>query len=150
MKKNKYFTYFTFIISFAIVITLAYILFNREPIIFMRVLKLWPISLLIISIIFQFLYFETNFSLFLSISGFIFIYGAMYTLNLHKAYINKTILLPIFLLAISSSFLNLYTFKKRDDLILPFIFTLILISIFLILRPFYNEFFNFISNLIFM
>ena len=152
MKENKYFTYLNsiFIIIFAIVSILAYILFKREPIVFMRVLKLWPIALLITSIIFQFLYFETNLSLFLPIGGFIFIYGSMYTLNLHKAYINKTILLPIFLLALSSSFLNLYTFKKRNDLILPFIFILILISIFLILKPFYNEIFNSLSDILYI
>jgi len=131
----------TFYISFFILITaIAYLLFNDEPILFKRVAALWPIGILILSIILQNLYFDTKAWIFLPLGGFSFIYGIMFTINLHNPYLTEKMILPIFFLALAAALLNYYVFKRRNDLILPFIFILILGGILILIYPIYARY----------
>lgn len=139
---SKSFNYMTtFYISFFILITvIAYLLFKHEPIVFRRIVALWPIGILILSTILQNLYFDTKAWIFLPLGGFSFIYGIMFTINLHNPYLTEKMISPIFCLALATALLNYYIFKRRNDLILPFILLLILGGILLLLFPIYANY----------
>ena len=115
----------------------AYMIYIHYPPLFERLLKLWPIGILILSVFLQYLYFETSFSGFLFLAGFLFIIGIIFNINLHKSFYNNTMELPILLIAFASSILNYYVFKRRNIFLLPFVFILILSGILLILIPLY-------------
>lgn len=125
---------------FLLISAIAYLLFKHEPIIFRRVFNLWPIGVLILSVLLQYVYLEKNHGFLLPLAGFTFLYGILFTINLHNPFYSENMALPIFLLALAVSLLNLYAFKKRNDLLLPFIFILILGSIILLVLPYYNKY----------
>ena len=122
--------------------TAAYMIYIHYPSLFERPLKLWPIGILILSIFLQYLYFETSFSGFLFLAGFLFIIGIIFNINLHKNFYNNTMELPILLIALASSMLNYYIFKRRNIFLLPFVLILIISGILLILTPLYVQYLN--------
>ncbi|WP_040194568.1 hypothetical protein [Clostridium culturomicium] len=123
-------------------ITAFYYIYIRYPLLFERLMKLWPIGMLILGVVLQYLYFETKFSIFLFPAGFFFVFGIMFNINLHNSFFNETMGLPIILIALAGSLLNYYTFNRRNVLLLPFILILIISSILLLLTPLYTAYIN--------
>ncbi|MEG2935826.1 MAG: hypothetical protein RR844_04970 [Clostridium sp.] len=115
-----------------------YYIYINYPLLFQRLIKLWPIGVLILSILLQYLYFETKFSIFLFPAGFFFVFGIMFNINLHNSFYRPKMGLPIILMALAGSLLNYYTFKRRNVLLLPFILLLIISSVLLLLAPLYT------------
>lgn len=132
--------YIFYILLLGVAFSGAYLIYNRYPPLFERLLKLWPIGVLILSILLQYLYFETRFSVFLFLAGFFFIIGIMFNINLHNEFYNDFMGLPIIFLALAGSLLNYYIFKRRNIFLLPFILILIISSILLLLAPLYKEY----------
>lgn len=124
----------------AVILVLGYLLFSHEPLIFKRVISLWPIGVLILSVLLQYLYFELEASVFLLLSGFSFVYGLMFTINLHKPFFTEKMIFPILFLAIAGGILDYYIFRHRSDLFLPFIFIFILSGILLLIFPIYSSY----------
>lgn len=120
----------------------AYLIYNRYPPLFERLLRLWPIGILILSILLQYFYFETRLSVFVFLAGFFFVIGIMFNINLHNEFYNDSMGLPIIFLALAGSLLNYYVFKRRNIFLLPFILILIITSILLLLAPLYKEYIN--------
>lgn len=141
-RNSRSFNYMsTVYLSFLLLILgITCLLFKHEPIIFRRVFNLWPIGVLILSVLLQYVYLEKSHEFLLPLAGFLFIYGILFTLNLHNPFYSGNMALPIFLLALAASLLNLYVFRRRNDLLLPFIFILILGSILLLVLPYYNKY----------
>lgn len=135
-------------ISF-LILGLIYLTYIFSPLLFRRLFNLWPIFMLISGVILQYSYFDIGKDFLLILSGLMIVIGTMFTINFYINFINSYVIIAIFCLAISASMLNYYIFTKSSDLILPFIFLFIVISIIIFLYPIYkNRIPNFNSNLI--
>lgn len=134
-------------ISF-ITLGLTYYIYNFRPLLFSRVFNLWPIFMLLGGVILEYLYFDIEKDFLLICSGAMIIIGTMFTLNFYINFINTHTLFAILSLAIATALLNYYIFAKCTDLILPFIFLFIIVSIIIFLYPIYkNTLSDFNSNL---
>lgn len=134
----------TFYISILIlIVAIGYLVFKYDPILFKRVATLWPIGILILSTILQYLYFERKAWILLPLSGFLFVSGVMFTINLHNPYLTQKTLFSILLLGLAAGLLNYYIFYRGNDLLLPFIFILILGGILIFLLPIYINYLSF-------
>lgn len=118
----------------------AIILYTRYPMVYSRIIKLWPIGVLIFSVVLQYFYFETKFSPFLLLAGFLFIIGLMFNINLHINFYTPSKELPIIFMAMAGALLNYYLFKGRNIFLVPFILILIIANILLLLAPLYTPF----------
>lgn len=123
-----------------LILGLSYFTYYFNPILFNKILNLWPILILICSLVLQYLYFELRLSPLVIISGFSLVYGAMYTLNLYIDFIDTHSSIAIFFLAIATSLLSYYIFINPSYILLPFIFLFISIAIIIFLYPFYKIF----------
>lgn len=143
MKNNfqKHFINGIFYILFlSLLFSLGWLIYTQYPLLYERLLKLWPIGILILSIILQYFYFETKLSGFLFLAGFFFILGIMFNLNLYMEFYNDALGLPIIFMALAGSMLNYYIFKRRSIFLLPFILILIITSVLLLLAPLYTQY----------
>lgn len=136
------FKWIFYILFLGLTFSATYLIYNRYPPIFERLIKLWPVGVLILSILLQYFYFETRFSVFVFLAGFFFVIGIMFNINLHNEFYNDSMGLPIIFLALAGSLLNYYIFKRRNVFFLPFILILIISSILLLLAPLYKEYIN--------
>lgn len=120
-------------------VLIAYIIYNRYPPLFDRILKLWPIAVLILSVLLQYLYFETNFGGFLLFAGFFFIVGILFNINLYQGFYTEALCLPMIFLSLAGASLNYYVFKRKNVFLLPFVLIFIILSILLLLAPLYAQ-----------
>jgi len=132
-----------------LILGLSYFTYNFNPLLFARLFDLWPIFILVFGVILQYIFFDIRKNFLLIISGIMMVIGAMFTINFHMNYITTHSIIAIFSLSLSVSLLNYYIFAKSNDLILPFIFLFILISIIIFLYPTYKNMIpNFNSDLV--
>jgi Domain of unknown function (DUF5668) len=137
MKNKEIYVGFTFLI-----LGLLFFLYQYNPLSFFKVIKYWPIFILIAGILMEFIVISsTNQILFLFLSGIFMVYGIMYTINIYQPFNYLCTHIAVLLLSLSASLLNYYIFYKKSDFILPFILMLILVSIFTFLFPIYEIYF---------
>lgn len=123
---------------------LIYYIYRFRPLLFSKLFNLWPIFMLISGVVLEYLYFDIEKNFLLICSGAMVMTGTMYTINFYINFINTHTIFAILFLALATALLNYYIFTKCTDLVLPFIFLFIIISIIIFLYPIYN---NILSDL---
>ncbi|MEG0774705.1 hypothetical protein [Clostridium sp.] len=128
------------------IVGLLYFLFQYDSASFFKILKFWPIFILLAGVMMEFIAIsDKNQRTFFIMSGIFIVYGIMYTINIYNEFNYLCTHIAIMFLSLSVALLNYYIFHKKNDLILPFILLLILLSIFTFLFPIYEQYFPVIN-----
>lgn len=129
-----------------LIIGTLYFLYQYDANVYFKILKYWPIFILLSGIFIEFVALNSHaYKLFFFLSGILIVYGLMYTINIYREFYYFSSHISIFFLSLSLGLLNYYIFGSKNNYILSIVLLLILISIFIFLFPIYERYFPIIS-----